>query len=110
MTPRVPPLRRPRQTVPFYERALSAAEREGFEEARALRGIDDEIALLRLRLRDALIDQPDDFDLLLGGVRLLIQALLAQRRLSGQQADELAETLVTIVEGFADSVKGIVNE
>lgn len=109
MTPRTEPTQRKRQPRPFYERALSAAEREGLDEARALRGIDDEIAVLRLRLREALEGQPEDWDLLLGGVRLLIQALLAQRRLSGQQADDLSEALVVLLEGFGESMKGLVD-
>lgn len=106
MTPR---LKRPRHTRPFYERALSAADREGLDEARALRGIDEEVALLRLRLREALEGQPEDWELLLGGVRLLIQALLAQRRLSGQQAEDLSENLVGLLEGFGDGMRGIVD-
>src|SRR5688572_12023426 len=99
MTPLLRPARAQQRTKAFYERGLSAAEREGLDEARALRGVDEEIALLRLRLREALAAQPDDWDVLLGGVRLLIQALLAQRRLSGQQAEELSEQLVGIFEG-----------
>src|SRR5688500_8166882 len=98
MTPR---LRRTRVRQPanaFYERGFSAADREGLDEARTLRGVNEEIALLRLRLREALAAQPEDWDVLLGGVRLLIQALLAQRRLSGQQAEELSEQLVGIFE------------
>ena len=106
MTPR---LRRPRRTKPFYERALSAADREGLDEARSLRGIDDETALLRLRLREVLAGQPEDWELLLAGVRLLIQALLAQRRLSGQQAEDLSESLVTLLEGFGAGMRGLVD-
>jgi hypothetical protein len=106
MTPR---LQRSRRTRPFYERALSAAEREGLDEARALHGIDEEVALLRLRLREALAGQPEDWDVLLGGVRLLIQALLAQRRLSGQQAEDLSEHLVVLLEGFGEGMRGLVD-
>ncbi len=106
MTPR---LQRPRRTRAFYERALSAAEREALDEARALRGIDEEVALLRLRLRDALEGQPEDWDVLLGGVRLLIQALLAQRRLSGQQAEDLSESLVVLLEGFGEGMRGVID-
>ena len=105
-------LRRPggrQRTKAFYERALSAAEREGLDEARALSGVDEEIALLRLRLRDALAAQPEDWEVLLGGVRLLIQALLAQRRLSGQQAEEMSEQVLGILEGFGEAMRGLVD-
>jgi hypothetical protein len=107
MTPR---LQRSRRRVKhFYERALSAAEREGLDEARAVSGIDEEVALLRLRLREALEGQPEDWDVLLGGVRLLIQALLAQRRLSGQQAEDLSEALLVLLEGLGDGMKGLID-
>ena len=105
-------LRRPRAPQPakaFYERGLSAAEREALDEARALRGVDEEIALLRLRLRDALAAQPEEWDVLLGGVRLLIQALLAQRRLSGQQAEEMSEQVLGILEGFGEAMRGLID-
>ena len=105
-------LRRPLGREPaeaFYERGLSAAEREGLDQARALRGVDEEIALLRLRLREALAARPEDWEVLVGGVRLLIQALLAQRRLSGQQAEELSEQLVGLLEGFGEGFRGLID-
>ena len=109
MTPRVQRSSRPGRVRAFYERALSAAEREGLDEARGVRGIEEEVALLRLRLRDAMESRPEDWDVLLGGVRLLIQALLAQRRLSGQQAEDLSESLLMLFETFGEGVRGIVD-
>jgi hypothetical protein len=88
----------------FYEAALSEADRAGLAEARGVDGIDEEIALLRLQLRRALQDDPVDAKLLHGGVRLLIHALLLQRRLSRAHADALLESVTGIVEGFVDAV------
>ena len=72
----------------FYASALGEAERADFDEARRIDGLDEEVALLRLRLREALAAQPEDFKLLQNGVRLLVQALLARHRLSPKQADK----------------------
>jgi hypothetical protein len=109
MTPRTGAPRRPEHAPPFYERVLSETDRQALGDARDVRGLDEEIALLRLRLRDALASQPEDLDVLLSGVRLLIQALVAQHRLSGQQADDLSESLLTILETFGAGVRGIVD-
>lgn len=86
----------------FYETALAEAGREEFEEARELEGIDDEVALLRLLLRKAVEQQHDDSRVVEGAVRSLIQALLAQRRLSPQQADDLGDSIASVFEQIAD--------
>lgn len=84
----------------FYERALDAAEQDDLADARRIEGLDEEVALLRLRLRDALEQHPEDFRLLQGGARLLIQALLARHRLSPKQADNLGEAVTNLLEEF----------
>jgi predicted metal-dependent hydrolase len=72
-----------RRAPSFYERALDTADRAAFDEARDLDGLDDEVALLRLQVR-----------------RLLIQALVARHRLSGDQADSLGEAAANLLEEF----------
>lgn len=96
--------RRPAPPRSFYERALSEAERPALAEARAVEGLEQEVALLRLRLRDALEQHPDDARLLHSGARLLIQALLAQHRLSPQQADHLGDAVARVLEEFGEAL------
>ncbi len=84
----------------FYERALSAAERSDLAQARGVRGLADETALLRMKLRETLERQPEDLDVLLSAVRLLANVLLAQHRLSGRQAEDLISSLTTTFEHF----------
>jgi hypothetical protein len=96
----------PGERESFYAAALGGAERAAeLAEARAVEGIEDEVALLRLRLRDALEQHPDDFRLLQSGVRLLIQSLLARRRLSPKQADDLADAVSNVLEQITAAVK-----
>lgn len=97
-----PARRRPAPERSFYETALAEAGREEFEEARELVGIDDEVALLRLLLRQAVERQHEDSRVVEGAVRSLIQALLAQRRLSPQQADDLGDSIASVFEQIAD--------
>ena len=84
----------------FYLSALTEAEREHFERTLQVEGIDQEIAVLRLRLRQYVDGHPDDFRLLQSGVRLLVQALLAQHRLSPKQAEGLSEAAAQLLEEF----------
>ena len=91
---------------PFYVSALTEAEREHFERARRVEGIDQEIAVLRLRLRQYVDAHPDDFQLLQSGVRLLVQALLAQHRLSPKQAEGLSEAAAQLLEEFGAVLSG----
>ena len=89
----------------FYDSALGEAERE-LAEARAVSGLDEEVALLRVLLRRALVDHADDVKLLQGGVRLLIQSLIAQHRLSEKQAENLSEAIVNVLDEFGEALKG----
>ena len=99
MSPIEPPTR-----SSFYDSVLEAADRHDFHVAREVEGLDDEVALLRMQLRRALADRDGDVDpkVLQSGVRLLVQALLAQHRLSPKQADHLGEAVANVLEEFGE--------
>lgn len=87
----------------FYESAMSRAEREELGVARGVDGLQDEIAILRLRLRDALGEHPGDLDIVERGVRLLVQSLLAEHRLSSKEARNVSEAATVLVEQLMKS-------
>jgi hypothetical protein len=89
----------------FYEAALSAAERDDLAVARDVEGLQEEIAILRLRLRAALADHPDDIKLVERGVRLLIQSLLANHRISSKEASGVTEAVTVALERFAGTLR-----
>ena len=99
MSPIEPPTR-----SSFYDSVLEAADRHDFHVAREVEGLDDEVALLRMQLRRALADRDGDVDpkVLQSGVRLLVQALLAQHRLSPKQADHLGDAVANVLEEFGE--------
>jgi hypothetical protein len=74
----------------FYAGALDAADRERLADAAAVRGIDQEIAVLRLRLRHVLTEQPEDFALVVRSIELLVRAVGAAGKLA---ADNTVEAL-----------------
>ena len=64
-------------------------------------GVDQEIAVLRLRLRTALKERPDDLQLMLRGVVMLVQALAAKYRLPKADQEAIADAVISEIEGDA---------
>ena len=81
----------------FYEQALDEAETTELEGAKQVEGLDDEIALLRLRLRSLLSERPEDLTLMFKGVELLTKAVSARYRMSKGDKNELSESLATVI-------------
>ena len=77
----------------FYARSLSEAERVLLPQARQVEGLDEEIALLRVKLSSALSEHPDNMPLMLRGVELLVKAVGAEYRLSRKSQDNLAAAI-----------------
>ena len=95
--------RRP-STHNFYRRALSEAEQLELGEAKEVEGLDDEIALLRVRLKRALEERPKDLKLLLRGLDLLVKAVAARYRLSPKARKDLAENLAATLNSLGDQL------
>ena len=98
---REPGRRAPRRRLSprrFYEGVLGEAERLELSAARRLEGLDEEIALLRLRLRKALQEHPEDTQLMVKGIELLVKAVAAKYRLSPKARRDLADNLAQVIE------------
>ena len=83
----------------FYEEALSEAERLDLSRAQRLEGIDDEIALLRVRLLGYARKHPEKLEVLMKGVALLSRAVAVRYRLSPKSQQDLTASIVGVVEG-----------
>jgi hypothetical protein len=77
----------------FYSKALSAAEQIALAEAMEVVGLDEEIALLRLRLQQAVREHPKDVELMFKGALLLARLVATKFRLSPPETADLAETI-----------------
>lgn len=93
-----------RRVRSFYARALTAADRAALDDARAVEGIDDEVALLRLQIRALIADEEPDARVVQGAMRLLVQAVVTQQRLSGRQAEGLTEAATRLLEEFVGAL------
>ena len=87
-----------RRAKDFYRAALNEAER--WELAHEMEGLDTEIALLRVRLKEALESQPEDTQLIVKGVDLLVKAVAAKYRLSRKAQRDLSQSLAGVVESL----------
>lgn len=75
----------------FYAKALSQAESAVLQEAMQVSGLDQEIALMRLRLLQALEEHPEDIELMLRGAALLSRMVATKYGLTRtDEADMLA--------------------
>ena len=77
-----PGCHRPSEVDRFYDSAVPEGDRVALAVAREVEGLDQEIAVLRVRLRQALEDHPENMTLMIKGVELLVKALAASYRLS----------------------------
>jgi hypothetical protein len=84
---------RARRLQSFYESALDEAERGELSAARSVKGLDEEIALLRLRLKQAVAKGPADLALMLRGVEILARLVASRYRLPAASAEELAAAM-----------------
>jgi hypothetical protein len=86
----------------FYRAALSEAEK--WERARQMEGLDEEIALLRVRLKEALEERPQDMQLIAKGIDLLVKAVAARYRLSPKAQRELSDSIAGVVQGIGTAL------
>jgi hypothetical protein len=88
----------------FYEQALTDDEQRQLPDARRLEGLDEEIAVLRVRLRTALSERPNDFALLQTGLSTLARALATRYRLSPRSGKELGQRMASVLQSIGDQI------
>jgi hypothetical protein len=88
----------------FYESSLTEAEREELPAAAEIEGLADEIAVLRVRLKTAVRQHPEDFALMVQGVGMLVRAVTAQYRLSPRARKDLADNLAAVLNSMGDQI------
>jgi len=74
----------------IYDQALSEAERLLLPEAREVEGLDEEISLLRVKLRSLLAAHPENTELMLKALGMLLRAVSTRYRLSREARENLA--------------------
>jgi len=85
----------------FYGSVLDAAHQTTLKYAANVEGLDKEIALLRMKLRDALEEGPESFQLMVRGMELLVKLVSARYRLSKKAEKDIASSAANVLRGLA---------
>ena len=81
----------------FYSRALDEAEKLELEEASHVEGIDEEIALLRVKLRELLEEQPERVDLHFEAANIIARLVRTRYQITREQKKSLKEAIQKVL-------------
>ena len=85
----------------FYGKALDEAEKLELEEARGIEGIDEEIAILRVKLRELIVAKPERFDLHLKVASAIARLVTTRYNITKEQKKTLKEAVTKVLTEIA---------
>lgn len=85
----------------FYSQALDEAEKLELEEARGVEGIDEEIAILRVKLRELIAEQPQRLELHLKVASTIARLVVTRYNISKEQKKSLKEAVTRVLTEIA---------
>ncbi len=85
----------------FYSKVLDEAEQLDFELATGVDGIDDEIALLRVKIKSALEKDPENINLIMRATNTLAGLVKTRYRISREQKKGLKEAIGNVLRDVA---------
>lgn len=85
----------------FYSRVLDEAERLDFELASGVEGIDDEIALLRVKIKSILEHDPENVRLIMQATNALERLIRTRYKISKEQRKGLKEAIGNVLREVA---------
>ena len=85
----------------FYSKVLDEAERLDFELASGVDGIDDEIALLRVKIKSILEHDPDNIKLIMEATNTLARLIKTRYNISKEQKKGLKEAIGNVLRDVA---------
>ncbi len=88
----------------FYADGMTNSELMDLKRAHEAEGLKDEIALLRVRLKAAAHEHPENLELLLRGVGMLVRAVTAQYRLSPKARKDLAQNVEAVLKSLDEEL------
>ena len=85
----------------FYAKVLDEAEQLDFELASGVNGIDDEIALLRVKIKSVLEKDPENINLIMRATNTLATLVKTRYRISKEQRKGLKEAIGNVLRDVA---------
>lgn len=93
--------RRKKEKSGFYSRALDEAEKLAVEEACGIEGLDEEIAVLRVRLRQLIQQHPEKFELQLKVAAAITRMVGMRYNIGREQKKSLREAITRVITDIA---------
>jgi hypothetical protein len=85
----------------FYSKVLDQAEQMDFELASGVEGFDDEIALLRVKIKSLLENDPENVRLILQATNTLTRLVKAKYNITKEQRKGLKEAIGNVLRDIA---------
>jgi hypothetical protein len=85
----------------FYSKVLDQAEQLDFELASGVEGFDDEIALLRVKIKSLLENDPENIKLILQATNTLTRLVKAKYNITKEQRKGLKEAIGNVLRDIA---------
>lgn len=85
----------------FYSRVLDESEQLDFALATGVEGIDDEIALLRVKIKSLVAHDPDNITLIMQAINTLARVVSARYNLSKHDKQGLKEAIGNVLRDVA---------
>ena len=85
----------------FYAKVLDEAEQLDFELASGVNGIDDEIALLRVKIKSVLEKDPENINLIMRATNTLATLVKTRYKISKEQRKGLKEAIGNVLRDVA---------
>jgi hypothetical protein len=94
----------------FYSRVLTKSQQLQMEQAREVEGIDEEIAVVRVKLQSLMRDCPDRIDLQLAALSMIARLVRTRFLISGGKKNSFKEAITKVMDELAIplGVKGII--
>ena len=85
----------------FYSKVLDEAEQLDFELATGVEGIDDEIALLRVKIKSILAHDPENISLIMQATNTLARLVRTRYNISKEDKKGLKEAIANVLREVA---------
>ncbi len=85
----------------FYSKVLDEAEQLDFELAAGVEGFDDEIALLRVKIKSLLENDPENIKLLMAATTTLANLVKTKYKITKEQKKGLKEAIENVLKDIA---------
>jgi hypothetical protein len=83
---------------------MGVAERRELMRAGKVTGVSDEISFLRMRVKQAKLENAEDLEVLSLSLERLSRMVAAEERMSGRKSPDAAERLIASLQAFEDQI------